>query len=61
MHKEILNNLSRFTDKELWGCWDAPYASFQIETPTWFILETPGGLFLVDTEGYDYCRYIAQL
>ena len=29
--------------------------------PQWFILKTKFGQFVVDTEGYDYARYVVKL
>jgi hypothetical protein len=48
---------------ELWGCNDIPdlMLSFKQSLPHYFILVTEKGEYLVNTEGYDYCRYVAKI
>lgn len=39
----------------------SPTSSFKKRVPQYFILHTPHGEFLVDTQGYDYARYVIRV
>jgi hypothetical protein len=55
-----------FTEKELFsGGWKLLWDSFDIgvrhEVSQFFVLEAAQGTFFVNTEGFDYCRYMVKL
>jgi hypothetical protein len=55
-----------FTDKEVYREKILPKSSpemidFSKSMPDWFVLKTSFGDFLIDTEGYDYARYVGRI
>jgi hypothetical protein len=58
-----IDKLPHYDMEEVYGnLKDAtPYDSFQKAMPQYFTLSTYSGVFLVNTEGYDYARYIIKL
>ena len=67
---EFVAKLPRYDQDDLFGPeWEAPLQSFSGIAgeagggpPQWFVVrKSDGSEYLVDTEGYDYCRYIGRL
>lgn len=55
-----------FTDKEVYGeeifSKSSPeIMDFTKNVPDWFVLKTQFGNFLIDTEGYNYARYVGRI
>ena len=59
---EALLELPRFEESEIFVRGNAPYGDFtQPDMPVWFLLKARGKVWLVDTEGASYPRYMARL
>lgn len=58
--KKFIGTLSTFTLKDL-GI-KKPLNTFKVAVvPQWFKIKDKDNLYLVDTEGFAYCRYIAKI
>ncbi len=56
-----VNNLATYTSKDLYVKTTDDADDIIIDVPQWFILQHNGVDYLVDTQHYKYCRYMAVL
>lgn len=65
IHDKIIVDIGLYTITELWDVedmYDVDLSdAFEIEVPQFFIVDTPKGSYLINTEGYDYARYITKV
>lgn len=59
--RAFLAKLQVFKPKELFTGKMHFFNLFKIQVPLWFILHHNNAYYLVDTEGYQYIRYIGKL
>jgi len=60
--KQALFELPIYNDHDIISRGNAPYGDFiQPEIPVWFLMKARGKVYLVDTEGAQYCRYMVRL
>jgi hypothetical protein len=50
-----------FSASDLWDADEHPLTDFKRETPQHFLLCMGSARYVVDTQGYTYCRYMARV